>query len=415
MNNREVNSKRTIATGVLILALCLYVIARILEPRIPWIGFVRAFSEASVVGGLADWFAVVALFRHPLGLRWIPHTAIIPNNRDRIGAALADFIQKHFLTPEAIKEKVGSAINAKKLARWLMKLANAKRVTGTLSEYLPKVVETINDEDIRRFIRDNVSVHLKKIRIGPRVAALLRTFVDEGKHQLVLTQLLLSGVGIIKKNEDFIRDKVRKRVPDLLGLTTLFGVKELIANGIINGAIQTIEEASKEMNHPIRDQFNEAVSNFIKDLETSDKYSHAIVEMREKVITSTGISDFLKSTWNKFKSEILAGLANPDSDLRQRLVVLVRCAGFAIRKDDALRDKLDKWIIYLAIKNRRKIGEMIRDQFQRRDFTTAARLIEDQVGDDLQYIRINGALVGGFVGLVLYLLDKFLLGKLILQ
>jgi uncharacterized membrane-anchored protein YjiN (DUF445 family) len=409
----KLKSKGTIATGVVLLAFCIYVVARTLEPRVPWVGAVRAFAEASVVGGLADWFAVVALFRHPLGLRWIPHTAILPRTKDRIGAGLADFIQEHFLTPETIVEKLRTKNIADGIAQWLTESNNAERVVATLGEILSRVVEATNDEDIRRFIRENLSGRLKEIRIGPQAAALLKTFVDEGRHQQVLTQLLLSGGGLVRKNERFIRDKVRQRVhlPNIFGLPDF--VAHQIANGIVDGAIHTLDEASKDTNHPLRHQFNEAVAQFIRDLETSDKYSHVIEEMRQKFITSTGVSDFVSSVWYNFKSEMLAGFADPDLELRRRLVQMVDSVGLALQKDDAFRHKLDKLIIFeassLAHKHRHEIGAIIRARFKKWDPTEAAEMLEGRIGEDLQYIRINGALVGGGVGLVLYFLSRFIL------
>jgi uncharacterized membrane-anchored protein YjiN (DUF445 family) len=158
--NTKLKSKGTIATGVVLLAFCIYVVARTLESRFSWVGAIRAFAEASVVGGLADWFAVVALFRHPLGLR-IPHTAILPRSKDRIGAGLADFIQEHFLTPEIIVEKLRSKNIANGIAQWLTESNNATRAAATLGEILSRVVEATNDEDIRRFIRENMYGQLK--------------------------------------------------------------------------------------------------------------------------------------------------------------------------------------------------------------------------------------------------------------
>lgn len=377
-----------------------------------WLGAVRAFAEASLVGGLADWFAVVALFRHPLGMRWIPHTAIIPKNKDRIGAGLADFVQNRFLTPDAIEKQLRSKKFAEGLAQWLTVPTNSERVALTLAELFPKVLKAANDDDIRRFLRENILGQLKEINLSAHVAALLRAFVAEGKHQQVLIQLLLSGEGIMKTNQQFIRDKVRDRIhlPNILGLRDHLATK--IADGIVNGTIETLDEASKNANHPLRCQFDEVIAQFISDLETSDKYAPVIQEIRQKFFTSTGVSDFLNSAWQKFKSGILAGLSDPDSDLRKRVVGFVGSVGVALEKDSAFCRKLDDWIVSsaasLARSHGHEIGEMIRNKFHEWDPTTAAQQLEEQVGDDLQFIRVNGAIVGGFVGVVLYFLDRFL-------
>ena len=377
-----------------------------------WLGAVRAFAEASLVGGLADWFAVVALFRHPLGMRWIPHTAIIPKNKDRIGAGLADFVQNRFLTPEAIEKQLRSKKFAEGLAHWLTISTNSERVAATLAELFPKVLKAANDDDIRRFIRENIFSQLKEINLSSHAAALLKTFVDEGKHQQVLTQLLLSGGSVIRRNRDFIRGKVRPRIPIPNILWIKDSLADKVADGIVNGTIETLDEASKDPNHPLRRQFEEEVAQFIRDLETSDKYSTAIQEIRQRFFTSTGVSDFLNSAWQKFKSGVLAGLSNPDSDLRKRLVGFVGSVGVALEKDGAFCRKLDEWIVSsassLARSHGHEIGEMIRNKFHEWDPTTAAQQLEEQVGDDLQFIRVNGAIVGGFVGVVLYFLDRFL-------
>ena len=203
----------------------------------------------------------------------------------------------------------------------------------------------------------------------------------------------------------------RVRIPNILWVAD--GVADVVTDGIVDGTIQTLDEAGKDPKHRLRRQFDDAVAEFIRDLEQSDKYAHLIEEMRNKFITGTGVSDFLNSVWQNFKSELRIGLADPGSELRRRLVGLVGGVGLALQKDATFRRKLDERIIssatFLARSNGHEIGAMIRGKFQSWDPTTAAKMLEERIGEDLQYIRINGALVGGLVGLVLYFIDRLML------
>src|SRR3990172_9067347 len=374
------------ATGLLLLMVFVYIAAKHGEQTYAWLGYFRAFAEAAMVGAFADWFAVTALFRHPFGVSWlrpIPfigpliynHTAIIPNNKDRIGESLGDFVEGHFLTPEAVRE----------------------------------MLDAIDDKDIRRFIRENITSAVRSIEIAPLAGNFLDTLTSNNKHQALFEE----GLRLVNRLfEDYKPDLGRKITDETPWYLEILGVDTAIYNKVVKGIRETLRQVADNPDHELRKRFNEATLLFIENLKSSPAYKARGEAFKEDILLHPAVQQYLENVWVDMKAMVLDDIKKSDSVIRGRLKEAVTAIGRGLLRDEAVRQKINVWIqnavIYTVSSHRKAISSLISSQVKKWDAKTLTGTLELQIGKDLQYIRINGTLVGGFVGLIIYLLSKLI-------
>src|SRR5437867_6536456 len=252
------------ATGLLVLATIVFVIARLLEARYPWVGFIRATAEASMVGGLADWFAVTALFRHPLGIP-IPHTAIIPANKDRVGRTLGRFVQHNFLTREVIEGRLRTLRVGERLAAWIAQPENARTIARQAAAGLAAGAEVLRAEDVQALIDRTLEERIRKTRIAPIAGKLLSVVTVDNRHQELLNEAIVLIARTVEQNRDLIRERVERESPWWVPTA----VDEKIYRKIVSSIERTLVEIRDDPEHPLRDRFDQALRSFIDNLQHS--------------------------------------------------------------------------------------------------------------------------------------------------
>jgi uncharacterized membrane-anchored protein YjiN (DUF445 family) len=400
---RALRRMRLTATGLLVLMLVVFVLAEAYIARFPWLGFVRAFAEAALVGGAADWFAVTALFRRPFGLP-IPHTAIVPRNKDRIGGSLGGFISNNFLSPDVILPKVRSMDVGTRLSRWLCEPVNARFVARRVVAAVPPLVAAMQDEPVRRMLRQAAVERLRAIEAAPLMSRILNILVAGGQHWALFDIGLDLARRFVLENQEEIRQRIGERsswwVPEW--------VDAKLAQKIVVGALETLEEM-RAADHPWRMEFQNGVDGLIDRLAHSVDSRARAEALKEDIIAHPEVQAYLESLWTEAKRIILADLAGGDRIARAFTGALLGF-GDRLKEDASLRDVVNSWanraILHIIVPNREKLGAFMAGVVKSWDTPTLVAKLELQVGRDLQYIRINGTLVGGLVGLIIYALTR---------
>lgn len=405
---------RALATGLLVLMAIIFVFARLWEVRFGRLGFVRAFAEAGMIGALADWFAVVALFRHPLGIP-IPHTAIIRSNKSRIGQSIADFVQANFLSAEMIEQKLRAFGLTRKAAEWLTAPAVHKMITARLLQMIPKILDGLDDQDIQQFVHHNVTARLAAIKIAPVASKVLAVATTKGRGDQLFNNVINGLVPLVSRNRAMIRAKIREELPmpDFPGLSLL---KDTLASGIARRAVRKLEEMLREVQrdpkHHFRRHFRMKLREVITSLRTSPAYIERGEAIKEELLDNPVIRNYFAGLAGDLKSSLLAAVEDPGSALTKQVSKAMSALSHSLREDTAVQEKIDAWLcagISAAVQeNRHEIGDIIVQTVNRWDAQTMAEKLELQMGRDLQFIRINGTLVGGIVGVLIYTFSLWL-------
>ena len=401
----QLTSMKRRATGLLVAALVVYVVARALETRWPGFGYLRATAEAAMIGGLADWFAVTALFRYPMGLR-IPHTAIIPNRKDRIGRSLGNFVQNNFLSPTVIRTRLRSAGAARKGAEWLARPEHGESVGRHAAAAVTGVVQVLRDEDVQDIIQENVMGRVRKTQVTPVVARVLSLVTQDNRHQELLDAAIRLLGRLVDENRDTIRERVGRETPWWVPTQ----VDDKIYEKLVGRVENTLHEVSSDPDHPLRGRFNEAVAEFIVRLQESPSTIQRGEQLKEEVLSHPAVRDYSASLWGDLKASLLKNAADPDSEFRRRIGHAVTRLGQSLVEDEELLDKVETWIenavIYVVEQYRHEIADLISTTVAAWDPEDTTRKIELQIGKDLQFIRINGTLVGGLAGFLIYAIGE---------
>ncbi|MCU1454568.1 MAG: hypothetical protein JWN46_2714 [Acidimicrobiales bacterium] len=395
------------ATGLLIAMTVVFVIARAFENRHPWVGYVRATAEAAMVGALADWFAVTALFKHPLGLP-IPHTAIIPNRKDDIGRGLGTFVQGNFLSGPVLAEKIRSLQIADRIADHLTDPANAERLAATAGDAIRAVAEVLRDEDVAPAVEEMIDARLRALPAAPLAARMLEAAVEDGHHQVLLDTLLKGTARMVDKNRDLLRQRLDREspwwVPD--------AVDDRIFTKLYDGMQRFLEDVASDPDHEVRGHIDERARALVEELRDSPEMAARGEEIKAQLLENPALRTWSASLWTDLKGAMVDASADPDSELRRRLADGIVRFGETLRADPELRAKIDRGIeravIYLLEQYRDEVADLISGTVARWDAEDASRRIELQVGRDLQYIRINGTVVGGLAGLVIFTISRHL-------
>lgn len=398
---------KRVALALLLGAALVFAIASLLETRYPWLGYVRAAAEAAVVGGVADWFAVTALFRHPLGIP-IPHTAIVPARKDRIGRTLGVFVQANFLSRDAVSAKLEALRIGEKAALWLSDPDNSRSLARGVAKALSGAAVVLRDEDVQAFIDRAISKRAQAVRIAPLTGRVLELLTADGRHQELLDHALALVARVVQENEELIRDRVHAETPWWMP-----GVLDArIQDRIVDAISRTLADISASPTHPLRVRFDAAVHDFIERLQSSPATIARAEALKEELLAHPAVRDFTASIWGDVKRKLRDYADRPPDAPAGGIERAFHLLGETIRADPALAEKVDAWltgaVLYAVEQSREEVGHLIAQTVEAWDPYATSHRIELQIGRDLQFIRVNGTIVGGLVGLVLYTIGRLL-------
>ena len=371
-----------------------------------WVGWLHAFSEAGMVGAFADWFAVVALFRHPMGIP-IPHTAIIPRRKDEIGENLARFVAEHFLHPDVVRIKLESANLARKTAQWLKSPAGHERVLDLGIRMVHWILGALHEERVRQFIGRLGSRQLAQVNLAPLLGRTLDWLVQDGRHQEVLTQSLRYALVMLHDNRELIRGNVQSESP--------WWMPGFVDDKIVVQMLDRIEtlllEMSLDPDHPMRGDFNRFMAHWADELQHSPEYRRWGEQIRASMLENGDLQDYLYRLWTDLVAGLESDLQDPDSQLRGQLSSLLTGLAEELASDEEMQAWVNAWLVESSValvdENRQAIASLISDTVRSWDANDTSARIEQAIGRDLQFIRINGTLVGGLVGLVIHAIKVF--------
>jgi uncharacterized membrane-anchored protein YjiN (DUF445 family) len=398
---------KVVATGLLVVMAVVFAITRALEPAYSWLGYVKSFAEAAMVGGLADWFAVTALFRHPLGMP-IPHTAIIPRNKDRIGEALANFIRENFLIPAVVARRMQRLDVAGAAGRFLQTPAGeGTRIRAGASRLIADIFESLDDERLGGIVKGAISTRLRKMEVSPLLGHALASAINEERHVPMLEAAIRWTARALDANEQLIRDLVRKKANWVLKLA---GLDEKLADSVIEGLRKLTVEMSTDPAHPIRIKVEEALAQLANDLQARPETRERVEAIKEQLLDNKSVSLWLDALWQKGRETIIKTARNPDAVLAGKLGEVLKSMGGTLEKDKRIRGAINEFarraVVGMAASYGGSIVKLVSETVRGWDAQTVTNRLEAAVGRDLQYIRINGTLVGGLVGLILRVIDQ---------
>src|SRR5689334_5313927 len=334
------------ATGLLVAMAGVFAIARALEPQYPWLGYVKSFAEAAMVGGLADWFAVTALFRHPLGLP-IPHTAIIPRNKDRIGEALARFLQENFLIPSVVARRMQRIDVAGAAGRFLQTPAGqGTRIRAGASRLIADMFESLDDERLGGIVKGAIAGRLRKAEVSPLLGHALASAINEDRHVPMLEAAIRWMARALDANEPLIREMVHKKANWVLKLA---GLDAKLADAIIDGLRKLTVEMSTDPAHPVRQKVEQALAQLANDLQTKPETKAKVEEMKEQLLDNRSVNLWLDALWQKGREAIIKAARNPDAVLAGKLGEILRSMGGTLERDPRIRKALNQFARRAAV------------------------------------------------------------------
>ncbi|MFO7285389.1 MAG: DUF445 domain-containing protein [Gammaproteobacteria bacterium] len=398
---RRLKRMQRFATGLLVGMALLFVAASLLHERYPFLGVVEAFAEAAMIGGLADWFAVTALFKHPLGLR-IPHTAIVPTRKNEIGRALARFIRDHFLTREAVAGRLVGADLVARLGAWLGREHNARALSRDAAVAFDWMLRTVDNAELRDAAKSGFRDALGHIPVHKALTTLLDVAIAGNYGQRLIDELVDFGREQLDKSKFEIRLKIRSRSPWWLPRF----VDEQIYDQLVAEFERILDEIGGNPEHPARRQFNDKLRSMKESLEGDDEIIRRGRELWDELLDHPDVRRYVGDLASRIREYLQASLATPDSALRMGIERELRNIGTTLARDkalaDALNKRLEEMLIHLIESYRDSLSKIVSDTIEQWDPVATSRRIELYIGRDLQFIRINGTLVGGLVGVLIY-------------
>ncbi len=401
---------RRTATGMLVLMAAIFIASgRWLDVHPAW-GYVHAFAEAAMVGGLADWFAVTALFRRPLGLP-IPHTAIIPENKDRIADTMAGFLRENFLTPQVVARRMGAMNLAGAVGSYLAdpKAMQDSRVRVGAGELAVEVLESLDPERLGTQVRAGLAAQIEKLEVAPLIGGMLDAMIEDGRHKLIIDKIIRWAGLVLEDNEQIVREMVHKRANAVLRFT---GLDERLANSVIDGLYKLLAEVLVDPEHPLRDKIEEGLHELARGMREDPEMQARVEKIKIELLNNPAIADWWQAVWERIRARLITSIRESGGAGKGYLGETLVELGGALRDDIRLQQQVNRFARRTAVGVAQRYGDqivqLVSETVRRWDATTLTDRVESAVGRDLQFIRINGTLVGGLVGLTLHFLMEVL-------
>lgn len=398
-----------LATGLLLLMAAVFLTSRHYEDMHPAIGFVRAFAEAAMVGGLADWFAVTALFRHPLHLP-IPHTAIIPRNKDRIADTMGTFLRDNFLVPKVVARRMQRLDLAGAVGRWLANPGEGRgRLRAGIGRLAADMLESLDQERLGGMAKQALGNRLRAMAVAPLIGRALETAMGEDRHRPLLDGMIRWAAKVLEANEHLIRAMVHERSGAVMRWT---GLDETLANKIIDGLHKLIAAMAEEPDHPLRAKAEEGLAQLAFDLQHDPDKRARVEALKNELLDNPALADWWLGIWESGRAAMLRIARNPDAMLKGEFAAAMRQLGETLQSDARLAATINRFARRAAVGAASDYGDgivrLVSDTIRGWDAQTVTGRLENVVGRDLQYIRINGTVVGGLVGLGIHAVDVLL-------
>lgn len=400
---RGVRRMKTTATGLLLLVALIFVLATWASHTGggSWTGYVAAAAEAGMVGALADWFAVTALFRRPLGLP-IPHTAIIPNKKDQLGESLGSFVGENFLSESVVRARLRAVGVGGRLGSWLAEPEHADRVTAELSTALRGALTVLRDSDVQAVVGEAITRRAEAAEVAPGVGKMLEKVVADGGHRRVVDLVCVRAHDWLTVHSDSVMDAVQGGAP---GWTPRF-VDKKIGDRVYKELLRFITEMRDMPEHPARGALDRFLEDFATDLQSDTDTRARVERLKSDLVGRTEVQDVIASAWSSVRAMIISAAEDEQSELRLRARASLLSLGARLATDGRLQQKLEGWLedaaVYVVTTYRDEITSLISDTVAGWDGEQTSRKIEAHIGRDLQFIRINGTVVGALAGLVIY-------------
>lgn len=405
---RQLRKYKAFATGLFLLMAVVFIIMTILQKTNDshWIGYIRAFSEAAMVGALADWFAVTALFHHPLGLK-IPHTNLIQNKKEQIGDNLGNFVVGNFLSPQNIRPYISKLKVSNFVGEWLSKARNQEILLNESSTIILDILNKLDDEAVINFISKKAQEMTKDLKVNSILGNGLDYILEKNDHQRLVTGLSIQIKTYVLNNQEMVRDRVKK---ESFTLVPKF-VDDAIANKITQGLSKYFDEIETQLDHPLREEITQKLFAFSTDLKENETWEKELSTIKDSFLKEEKILIYSKDIWESIKKSLLKELNDEDSALKKYLLKNLNELSFNLQNDEKLQYKIDHWIRVTAykyiLKNTHQFGDLISSTVGNWQGKELSNKLELEVGKDLQFIRVNGTLVGGLVGLIIYTIAHF--------
>lgn len=398
---RALRRMKGVALGALLGMAVVFAVAFALQREVEWLQYVRAAAEGGMVGALADWFAVTALFRHPLGLP-IPHTAIIPRRKDEIGQQLGEFVETNFLEGHVVRTKLEATPLSARAGAWLAEPAHADRIAAEGATLASSVLRALSDDDVQGLIEDLAREHLLEPDWGPSVGGWLERVVDAGGHHGAV-DLALDNIAVwLGNNREMFQGLVSRRLPSWVpGIA-----QRLVDDTVYREAMGFVDAVRADPRHQARAAIDQYLTRLSDNLQHDPATRMRLEEAKASVFDSPRVRGLAAEAWNTAKAGLLTSLADPDSALRRRASAALADIGRRLQTDESLQRRVDGWVIdaavFLVERYRHDIASIITDTVERWDADETTEKIELMVGRDLQYIRLNGTIVGALAGLAIF-------------
>jgi uncharacterized membrane-anchored protein YjiN (DUF445 family) len=393
---------RLIAGGLLVFMAALYLLATLSHAQGTAWGYVRAFAEAALVGGLADWFAVTAIFRRPLGLP-IPHTAVIPRNQERIAGALGEFVTVNFLAPEIVRERLQKEDLAGGLGRQLAEPATAQRIARGIMDALPSLADLLDDEVVADFLRRQIRDLSRDQRLTSAIGRGLSLLTEHGRHQPVLDAALSEGWRALEEHEPAIRAQVRAQTS---WVWRVIALDARASDALISAIEETLRAITRDQAHPARQRITEMLQKLSADLQNSPELRAQVERIVADILAHPAVAAYFADLWRSLRGAMRSAAEAPDAAARAALADAIARFGAALANDAEVQTSLNKRLRDLLTevsgRHGRDIGALITETIRGWDTKTVVDKLEQNVGPDLQYIRINGTLIGGLIGLIIH-------------
>lgn len=403
----QLRNYKMFATGLFVLMAVIFVVMTILEKKNPahWIGYIRAFSEAAMVGALADWFAVTALFHYPLGIR-IPHTNLIENSKERIGDNLGNFVVENFLSPQNIRPYIQKLKISSFVGDWLSKERNQENLMKELSNIVLDILNKLDDTEVVNFIGKKAKEMTDDVKINEIIGNGLDYVLDKNDHQRFITNLSKQIKDYVLNNQKMVKERVKSESFFLIPKFVDDGIAEKITKGLSN----YFEEVELDENHSLRAEITQKLYEFSKEIQTEEKWVEEFRTIKNDFLKEEKIQQYSTDIWNSIKKSLSKELEEEQSALKNYLRKNLAELSKNLKTDEVFQNKIDHWIRVTAykyiLKNTHQFGALISSTVGNWEGKELSEKLELEVGKDLQFIRINGTLVGGLVGLIIYTIAK---------